>query len=66
MTHPRLVWAAPGRDADTVRAFFDLLGEERSAKITHVTADAAQWISTALAMLSLGGHRPHLPGRQTA
>jgi transposase len=45
----RLVWAAPGRDADTVRAFFDLLGEERSAKITHVTADAAEWISTAVA-----------------
>jgi transposase len=45
----RLVWAAAGRDADTVRAFFDLLGEERSAKITHVTADAAEWISTAVA-----------------
>ena len=45
----RLVWAAPGRDAATVRSFFDLLGAERSAKITHVTADAAEWISTAVA-----------------
>lgn len=45
----RLVWAAPGRDADTLRTFFDLLGEERSAKITHVTADAADWIATVVA-----------------
>jgi transposase len=45
----RLVWAAAGRDADTLRTFFDLLGEERSQKITHVTADAAEWISTVVA-----------------
>lgn len=41
----RLVWAAEGRDADTLRGFFDLLGDERSAQITHVTADAAAWIA---------------------
>ena len=40
----RLVWAAPGRDAATVRAFFDALGPERSTQITHVTADGADWI----------------------
>jgi transposase len=45
----RLVWAAPGRDADTLRTFFGLLGEERAAKITHVTADVAEWISTVIA-----------------
>lgn len=39
-----LVWAAPGRDKKTVRRFFDLLGEERSAKIELVSADGAAWI----------------------
>ncbi|BAH53618.1 putative transposase [Rhodococcus opacus B4] len=41
----RLVWAAEGRSADTLRGFFDLLGPERCAQITHVTADAAPWIA---------------------
>lgn len=41
----RLVWAAPGRDRATLRAFFDLLGPDRSARITHVSADAAPWIA---------------------
>ncbi|MGW3661510.1 ISL3 family transposase [Streptomyces sp. NPDC005151] len=45
----RLVWAEAGRDKATLRTFFDLLGEERSAKITHVTADAAEWISKVVA-----------------
>jgi transposase len=45
----RLVWAAPGRDADTLRGFFDLLSEDRSKKITHVTADAADWIAKVVA-----------------
>ena len=39
-----LVWAAPGRDKKTVRRFFDLLGEERAAKIELVSADGAAWI----------------------
>lgn len=44
----RLVWAHPGRDRATVRAFFDALessGAGRCARITHVTADGALWIS---------------------
>ena len=41
----RLVRAAAGRDTATLRSFFDLLGEERSARITHVSADAADWIA---------------------
>jgi len=45
----RLVWAAPGRDKATLEAFFDALGEERSAQITHVSADGADWISTVVA-----------------
>lgn len=40
----RLVWAAPGRDDATVARFFDDLGAERSAALTHVTADMAPWI----------------------
>jgi transposase len=43
------VWAEAGRDKATLRKFFDLLGEERSAKITHVSADAAGWIATVVA-----------------
>lgn len=41
----RLVWAAPGRDSATLRRFFDALGSERCAQITHVSADAADWIA---------------------
>ncbi len=44
----RLVWAHPGRDRARVRAFFDALessGAGRCARITHVTADGALWIS---------------------
>lgn len=41
----RLVWAAAGRDEATLRGFFDLLGPERCAQITHVSADAAEWIA---------------------
>jgi transposase len=40
-----LVWAAPGRDKDTVGTFFDLLGEQGCARITHVSADAGTWIT---------------------
>lgn len=45
----RLVWAAPGRDSATVREFFDLLGEDRCAQITHVSADGADFIDTIVA-----------------
>ena len=40
----RLVWAAPGRDSATLLGFFDALGPERSALLTHVSADGAEWI----------------------
>lgn len=45
----RLVWAAAGRDRATLRRFFDLLGEQRSAQITQVSADAADWIADVVA-----------------
>jgi transposase len=40
----RLVWAGTGRNATTLRGFFDLLGEDRSAQLSHVSADGAEWI----------------------
>jgi transposase len=43
----RLVWAAPGRDRATVERFFDELGPDRCAQITHISADAANWIAAA-------------------
>lgn len=45
----RLVWASPGRDKATLERFFDELGAERSALITHVSADGADWIGTVVA-----------------
>ena len=45
----RLLWAAPGCDRATLRAFFDELGPERSASITHVSADQAGWIADVVA-----------------
>lgn len=44
----RLVWAAPGRDSTTLQQFFDVLGPQRCADITHVTADSANFIATAV------------------
>jgi transposase len=43
-----LVWAAPGRDKETLGKFFDLLGEDGCRKITHVSADGADWIKTVV------------------
>ena len=45
----RLVWVAPGRDKHTLQGFFDTLGAERCAQITHVSADGADWISDVVA-----------------
>jgi transposase len=45
----RLVWAKPGRDRKTLEAFFDELGEERSKALTHISADAADWIGDVVA-----------------
>ena len=45
----RLLWAAPGRDRATLRAFFELLGATRCALITQVSADQADWIAEIVA-----------------
>jgi transposase len=44
----RLVWAGAGRDKATVAAFFDALGADRAARLTHVSADAAEWIEAVV------------------
>lgn len=44
----RLVWAAPGRDRATLEGFFDALGPDRCAAITHVSADAAAYIAAVV------------------
>ncbi len=53
----RLVWAAPGRDRKTLKAFFTALGETRCAAVTHVSADAAQWIADEVAANCLNAVR---------
>jgi transposase len=44
----RLVWAAPGRNSETLGAFFEALGPDRCSLLTHVTADGAEWIHTVV------------------
>ena len=53
----RLVWAAPGRDKATLHAFFDALGVERCAAVTHVSADGADWIAAVVAARCPGAVR---------
>jgi transposase len=45
----RLVWAAPGRDRQTVERFLDLLGDERCAEVELVSCDMAAWITRPIA-----------------
>lgn len=40
----RLIHAVNGANGDSLGGFFDLLGEEKTAAITHVSADGAPWI----------------------
>ena len=44
----RLVWAAPGRDEQTLERFFAALGPQRCARIELVSADAAGWIANVV------------------
>jgi transposase len=45
----RLVWAGPGRNDTALNVFFDELGSERAALLTHVSADMADWIARVVA-----------------
>jgi transposase len=40
----RIIWAAEGRNKQTLARFFDDLGAERAQLLTHVSADGADWI----------------------
>jgi transposase len=44
-----LVWAGPGRNDTSLEVFFDELGDERAALLTHVSADMAAWIARVVA-----------------
>lgn len=44
-----LVWAGPGRNDAALEVFFDELGDERAALLTHVSADMADWIARVVA-----------------
>jgi transposase len=41
----RLVWAADGRDKQTVERFFAALGAERCARLELVSSDLGEWIT---------------------
>ncbi|MDN5913211.1 MAG: transposase, partial [Yaniella sp.] len=43
------VWAGVGRSTATLEEFFDALGEDRSAQITHVLADGTPFIAKVVA-----------------
>lgn len=43
-----LVWAAEGRDEQTLNRFFVELGRRRSLRVTHVSADGATWIANVV------------------
>ena len=45
----RLVWAGKDRTKQTLGRFFDDLGAERAAALTHVSADGAEFIHTVVA-----------------
>jgi transposase len=45
----RLVWAAAGRDRQTVLSFFDALGQKRCEQVELVSADMAGWIAGPVA-----------------
>ncbi|HEY0949804.1 ISL3 family transposase [Nocardioides sp.] len=44
-----LVWVGKGNTTATAQSFFDALGPDRCAQITHISADAAPYIAKATA-----------------
>lgn len=43
------MWAGKDRTAATLRRFFDDLGPDQAAALTHISADGAEWIHTVAA-----------------
>lgn len=46
----RLIWVGVGHGKKVLEAFFDKLGATRAAALTHVSADAADWIADVVAV----------------
>jgi transposase len=44
-----VVWMADGHGKDVLRSFFDALGEQRAHRLTHISADGAEWIADVAA-----------------
>jgi transposase len=45
----RVVWMADGHGKSVLHRFFDDLGDQRAAALTHISADGAGWIADVLA-----------------
>ncbi|MGW6034900.1 ISL3 family transposase, partial [Gordonia terrae] len=45
----QLVWAGEGAKKETIERFFDELGDVRARRITHISADGAEYIGAVLA-----------------
>jgi hypothetical protein len=45
----RVVWMADGHGTEVLTRFFDQLGEQRAALLTHISADGAAWIAQVIA-----------------
>jgi transposase len=45
----RLVWVAKGADKATLGRFFELLGPDRCAQVSHVSSDSARWMGEVIA-----------------
>lgn len=46
----RLVHAVDGANKATLNGFFDALGPERTAQLTHVSADGAPWLNSVISL----------------
>ncbi|MFF3518767.1 ISL3 family transposase [Streptomyces sp. NPDC002573] len=62
----QVVWMADGHGRVVLEAFFDELGPRRSAKLTHICADGAQWIADTVAARAWQAVRAMDPFRAVA
>nr|WTB28524.1 ISL3 family transposase [Streptomyces sp. NBC_00830]WTB28648.1 ISL3 family transposase [Streptomyces sp. NBC_00830]WTB29694.1 ISL3 family transposase [Streptomyces sp. NBC_00830]WTB29972.1 ISL3 family transposase [Streptomyces sp. NBC_00830]WTB31425.1 ISL3 family transposase [Streptomyces sp. NBC_00830] len=53
----KVVWMADGHGKGVLAGFFDALGAERAARLTHISADGALWIAEALTERAPGAVR---------
>lgn len=53
----KVVWMADGHGKDVLHRFFDDLGRQRTARLTHISADGAAWIAHVLAERATGAVR---------